>query len=415
MSRGLTAEAGRAERLQNAQFGIGLVVDPFAPFATLRGRGGVVEGNVWALFGVPDAFDRPGDAKCFMAIGYDACVEILRRNDVFSSRAYASAVKLWGANLLSMDEPEHRRYRALVQSAFSYRAMESWETRWLRPLLDELVATFPEDRPFDIMRAYASQFPIHTIASAFGIAHDDASQAHEWLHVSTLAGIPDESEAAWAEFARHVRPIIAARRAEPVDDVIGLLAASEVTDDDGVTHRLTDEEILGFAGLLVAAGGGSTYRMFGNVLLELLARPELLDRVRREPALIPRLVEETLRVSPQSMFIPRVATTDVTVDGVRIPAGSTVDVVFGAANRDPSRWERPDELDVFREELPHLSFGSGPHFCIGNQLARMELRVALEVLFERAPGIRLDPSAPEPVVTGLFWRLVDRLCVITAR
>jgi cytochrome P450 len=411
MSSSMVVGLTDAERLRNTQLGIGVVIDPYPRFDELRPFGNVHEGSMWSLFDVADMFAWIGDAPRYMTIGYDACVEVFRRNDAFSSAGYGEAVKRWGPNILSMDEPEHRRYRALVQPAFSYKVMEDWESRWLGPLLDELIDQFPSHGSFDLLGAYCARFPIHTIASAFGIDRADVSETHQWAYMVTAASMPDEADRAWSAFSGRLQAIIDERRQHPSDDLIGLLAASEVSDDEG-THRLTDEEILGFAGLMVTAGGGTTYRTMGTMLLQLLQRPALLDRVRADRSLIVPLIEETIRWNPPNMFFPRLAVEDVEVEGVRIPSGSLVDVVLGAGNRDPQRWERPNEFDIDRPILPHISFGSGPHFCVGNQLARMELRVALERLLDRVPRLRLDHDADLPVVSGLMWRLANRLPVV---
>jgi cytochrome P450 len=288
--------------------------------------------------------------------------------------------------------------------------MEDWESR-LRPLLDELIEQFPGRQSFDLLSSYCAQFPIHTIASAFGIDESDVAQAHQWAYMVTAAGTPEESDRAWSLFSGYLQQIIDTRRKVGGDDLIGLLVSSEVTDGPG-THRLSDEEILGFAGLMITAGGSTTYRTMGNLLLHLLSRPDLLERVRCDRSLVQPLIEETIRWSPPNMFFPRLAVHDVELDGVPIPAGSLVDLVLGAGNRDPGRWERPNDFDIFRPTIPHISFGSGPHFCIGNRLARMELGVALEHLLDHAPHLRLDPDVPAPVITGLMWRMVNGLPVI---
>jgi cytochrome P450 len=215
----------------------------------------------------------------------------------------------------------------------------------------------------------------------------------------------EESETAGAKLVEFLQPIIEDRRAAPADDVISLLVTSELTDEDGSTHRLSDAEVMGFCGLLLIAGTGTTYRAAGILMLTVLSRPELVARVKADRSLIPRCIEEVLRWEPPLTSFSRLVTEDTVVDGVRLPKGSLVDVGVAAANRDPRRWSDPHSYDPFRQSISHLGFGRGPHFCMGNQLARMEMRASLELILDRFPDIALDAAADSPYVTGTFFRM----------
>jgi cytochrome P450 len=162
---------------------------------------------------------------------------------------------------------------------------------------------------------------------------------------------------------------------------------------------------MGFCGLLLIAGTGTTYRATGILMLSVLSRPALLEQLKSDRTLIPRCIEEVLRWEPPLTSFSRLVTEDTVVDGVTLPQGALVDVGVAAANRDPRRWHDPHRYDPFREPLSHLGFGRGPHFCMGNQLARMEMRTSLELILDRFPDIALDRSVEPPFVTGTFFRM----------
>jgi cytochrome P450 len=398
---------------RNLATGAHSVFDPHPVFDEMRERSAVHEGAITTFFGLPPLPDARDYEHEFTVVSYDAVEEVFRDNVRFSSDVGDVVTTKWGANILFMDEPEHRTYRALAQPAFALKTMQSWDERWLRPILCSLLDELPASGPADLYHEYCAQFPVRTIASAFGVDPDEAEQYHQWILHMTGGGTPEQSAQAVRNIADSLVPIIEARRASgSEDDVIGLLAASEVPDDDGTLHRLTDAEILGFANLMLTAGAGTTYRTFGFLLREVIADQALLARVRSDPQLVVPLVEEILRWSPPVLFFERVAAVDTVLDGVAIPRGSLVQPVVGAANRDPSRWEQPHQFDPDRERLPHVAFGSGPHFCIGNQLARMELRTALQLLLDRFDSIVLDPDQPYPETSGLRFRQMDGLPVL---
>jgi cytochrome P450 len=190
------------------------------------------------------------------------------------------------------------------------------------------------------------------------------------------------------------------------------MSVAEVVDDDGERHRLDDGEILAFARLLLTAGAGTTYRGLGSLLVALLSDPEQLDRVRDDRALVEPAIEEGLRFEQPLSAVTRLAMRDCELGDVAIPAGSFVHAGIGAANHDPARWEDPDRFDVGRRPLPHATFGGGAHFCIGVHLARMEIRAALETVLDRLPGVRFDPDAPVPHVTGLTFRMPTAVPVV---
>ena len=201
--------------------------------------------------------------------------------------------------------------------------------------------------------------------------------------------------------------VLAERRAHPANDLMSILAASEL---DG--QHLTDEEIFAFLRLLLPAGAETTYRSSSNLLFGLLTHPDQLDALRADRALMPKAIEEGLRWEPPLTTIVRTATRDTVVDGVDVPAGAVVITNMGSANHDEKYWERSEEFDIHREQRQHLAFAFGPHMCLGMHLARMETRVVLERIFERLPNVRLDPAADAPQITGMTFRAPPALPVL---
>jgi cytochrome P450 len=186
--------------------------------------------------------------------------------------------------------------------------------------------------------------------------------------------------------------------------LISVLVQAEVADEDGTRHVLTDEEILGFAFILLAAGSGTTWKQMGITMLALLEHPEWLARLTADPTLLRPVIEEALRWQPTDPAFARYVVSDTTLSGVEIPAGAVIHTVFGAANRDPSRWDDPDVFDPGRPLQTHLGFGGGRHICLGMHVARAEITAAIAGIVQRLPGLRLDSNAPPPKITGMYER-----------
>jgi cytochrome P450 len=380
----------------NRAQGMGSVADPYPRFAELRRKAPVLEAPMSAFTSL--AF---GDVTTWAALSFEAVSSVLRDGALFSSAGYGRTIGLvMGHTILEMDEPEHHRYRSLLREAFTLGAMRRWEAAIVRPVIEAHVERIAGRGRAELVREVTFPFPVEVIARMIGIPEEDHALFHRLaVELISIAFDPPRGLAASAGlrelFARH----LARRRARPEDDLLSQLARAEL---DGTC--LSDEEIFAFLRLLAPAGAETTYRSSSNLLCGLLAHPEQLALVRRDRAWLARAMEEGLRWEAPLTSIQRTATRDVEVAGVRIPAGVAVQVVLGAANRDETRWPDPDRFDVTRPARAHAAFAFGPHTCLGKHLARMETRALLECLFERLPGLRLDPEYGDVAVTGLTFR-----------
>jgi cytochrome P450 len=377
---------------------------PYPLLAELRATAGVHVGV--PNFGVTE---QDPDNPTFTAYSYDGVRAVFNDPATFSSSGYSEVLGVvLGRTILEMDPPEHGTYRSILQQAFTKVAMQRWETELVEPLVHRMIDRFAEGGRTDLVRNLLFGFPVQVIADLLGLPEEDLPEFHR-LGVELISITVDMDRAirASSELRRLLTPIVAARRAEPADDMISLLATAE---HDG--QMLTDEEIYSFCRVLLPAGAETTYRSSSNLLFGLLTHTDQLDAVRADRSLMPAAIEEGIRWEPPLLLVTRGATCDTELDGVAIPAGSTVVVSLGAANRDESRWEDPDAFHIFRERKPHIGFAHGAHMCLGLHLARMETAVALNAVFDRLPDLRFDPDAPEPYITGQIFRAPPRLDVV---
>jgi cytochrome P450 len=369
--------------------------DPHALFAAMRSRGAVVPSPL-------------GDGGV-LALSYDAVSRVFRDPRTFSSAGYAEVIgKVFGHSILEMDPPEHTRYRALVQQAFSRRALETWRDKLVVPYANDLVDAIAPRGRADLTRELAFPFPLAIIAGMLGVPEPD--RLH-YMRLSIEILSADGGGAAALQAAKalgdYFAPRIEAARGRDGDDLITLLANAELD-----AARLGADEILPFIRLLSPAAFETTARAFSNLMCGLLNNPEQLEAVKRDRRLIPQAVEEGLRWEPPLVAFSRWATRDTELCGVAIKKGCPVATIVGAANRDPTRWEKPDEFDIHRPAKPHIAFAMGVHTCLGMHLATLELETALGVLLERLPNLRRDPDAPAPMITGGSFRTALKLPVV---
>jgi cytochrome P450 len=302
--------------------------------------------------------------------------------------------------LVGMDEPEHGRHRGLVSPAFRHKALARWEEQMVGSVVHELIDRFAGRGHAELVREFTFRFPVEVISSMLGVPREDADQFHQWaVDIINVAARPKEGMAASVSLRAYLAGIVDQRRREPQEDLISDLVTTEL---DG--ERLGDEEVYSFLRLLLPAGAETTYRSTGNFLFGLLTHADQYRAVCDDRSLLPAAIEESIRWEPPLLMTNRVATVDTEISGVKVPAGMMVNAQVGAANHDETRWDHPDEFDIFRPPKPHISFGMGPHMCLGMHLARMEMRVAVSALLDRFEDLRLDPGDADPHIHGERFR-----------
>jgi cytochrome P450 len=398
----------------NRSAGIGVVEDPYPMFALARAQAPLIQEDVGAMAGLDlddgaaGGIDLGDIPDVFTAFTFDAVQQVLRDGDIFSSKGYEAVMgPVMGHTILEMDEPEHHTYRALVQQAFSRKAMDQWEVDIVAPVVDEHIDAFIDSERAELVRELTFPFPVTVIAHMLGLPRDDLPQFHRWAVELISVGFDMErSIGAAGALHGYFSKIIAERRVEPRGDVISVLAGAEL---DG--QRLTDDEIIAFLRLLLPAGAETTYRSSSNLLFGLLTNPDQLAALRDDRSLMQQAIEEGLRWEPPLLTILRTATRDTVVEGVEIPAGAMVVINMGSANHDDRHWENPEQFDLYRKPRQHLAFAFGPHMCLGIHLARMETKVVLDRILDRLPDVRFDPDADAPFITGMTFRAPNALPV----
>ncbi len=361
-----------------------------------RRRHRVMVGNPFA-----ETASQSLDVSGVTVLGYDECQSVLTHPETFSSSIYDQIMgPVMGRTLLELEGAEHRAGRALVSPSFRSALLERWRTELVEVVVHELIDKFAPRGHAELVREFTFAFPVQVIARIMGLPRQDYPRFQR-LSIELLNVVYDWARgmAASAALKEYFGKILADRRRQPQDDLISTLAESEI---DGA--RLTDDEIFAFLLLILPAGVETTYRSSGNLLVGLLTDPVLLDRVRADRSLVRGAIEEGLRWEPPITSVVRRAARDCELGGIAIPAGTTVNISVAAANRDPKRYPHPDRYDPTRKNIAHLTFGGGPHLCLGMHLARMETTVAINALLDALPDLRLSRDAPAPRIVGMAFR-----------
>lgn len=304
--------------------------------------------------------------------------------------------------MLSSDPPQHTRLRKLVAKAFTTKAVAE-----LRPFIaqvtEELLDQWPVGECVDFVACLAVPLPVIVICELLGVPEEDRPDIQRWSGELFAAGQPDVIDAASHSLADYMADLIVAKRLRPGTSLLDRLISARDGED-----RLSEEELVSLAVLLLVAGHETTTNFLGNATLSLLQHPAELDRLRQNPDDIPAGLDELLRFdSPVSMATFRHTTEAITLGGTDIPAGAPVLVALGAANRDPERFPSPDQLDADRDAAGHLAFGHGIHRCVGAPLAKAEAEIALRAVLARFPGLRL--AVPPDQLQWRHARLVRGL------
>ena len=307
--------------------------------------------------------------------------------------------------MLDLEPPDHTRIRRLVSKAFTPRTVERLAP-YVARLAGELVDGLVEKGGGDLLRDVAEPLPVAVIAEMLGIPETDRAPLRPWS--ADICGMyelnPSEDTAAKAvrasvEFSEYLRELIAERRKEPGDDLIsGLIEAHDEGD------RLTEQEMISTAVLLLNAGHEATVNATVNGWYALFRNPEQLAALRADHSLVPTAIEELMRYDTPLQLFERWVLDEIEIDGTVVPRGAEIAMLFGSANHDPEVFRHPENLDLTRRDNPHISFSAGIHYCIGAPLARIELAASMSALLERAPTLSLaaEPRRkPNFVIRGL--------------
>ncbi|MFJ9852864.1 cytochrome P450 [Streptomyces sp. NPDC101150] len=325
----------------------------------------------------------------WLATGHSVVRAILG-DSRFSSRYELMHLPMQGApaqlppapvgDMTGIDAPEHTRFRRLLMGKFTVRRMRELTARVAQISAEHLDAMERRGGPLDLVEAYAQPIPALMICELLGVPAEDRDvfQRHTFTVTDRSVSLEDQA-AAYTALQEILHELVLAKRAAPTDDLL-----SDLTSSD-----LTDEELAGIGTFLLGAGLDTTANMLGLGTFALLSNPEQLAALRGDPGLADQAVDELMRYLTIADTGIRAALEDVELDGQLIKAGESVTLSLQAANRDPERFPDPDALDVHRKATGHLGFGHGMHQCLGQQLARVEMRVALPALLTRFPSLRL--------------------------
>lgn len=298
--------------------------------------------------------------------------------------------------MLFKNPPDHTRLRGLVSKAFTPRMIENLRLH-IQEIVDELLAAVHETGSMDLIADLAYPLPVIVIADLLGVPAEDRFKFRNWsrdlapaIDPILVPGAVERANRAMHDLEDYFRTLIAKRRGDLRNDLLSALIAAEEQGD-----RLSEDEMLANAILLLAAGHETTMNLIGNGTLALLRNQDQLKKLQCEPTLIQSAVEELLRYDSPVQMTGRKAGEDISIAGKTIRQGDFAIIIIGAANHDPAHFPEPDRLDITRSANAHLTFGGGIHYCLGASLARVEGQIAINSLVQKLPNLQLHDDAPE--------------------
>jgi cytochrome P450 len=305
------------------------------------------------------------------------------------------------------DPPVHTVLRGLMSRVFTPRRMAAIEDQ-IRQYCINCLDPWVGSDSFDIVAELASMMPMRVIGMLLGIPESEQVSVRDAndANLRTRRGAPMKvASADKIADGRIYAEYVEWRSHNPSDDLMTALLNVQFEDEDGVTRKLTRKEVLHYTQVVAGAGNETTGRLIGWLAKVLAEHPDQRRQVQDDRDLLLRAVDETLRFEPTGPHVARYATADFELHGTTVPAGSAILLLFGAANRDPARYENPDTFDIHRENISHLTFGKGVHYCLGANLARLEGKVALDELLNRWPEWDIDYATAElaPTSTVRGW------------
>ena len=396
--------------------------DLYAACREMRKTTRVYEGDFIAKFlGVPTNAGlqtRP----TYAVFQYQDVMNVLKDANTFTSGFILEGMgKVWdGLMILGMDGEAHRKVRALLQPAFMPENVNKWRPKIDRVAREDFIMPLLPDKKADLMEM-GLNFPVRAMYALVGFPEDNPDQYNQYAVWALSMLAANQLDKAKAEEGRRVAAIAVKSLYDALMEQVQRRRAEGATGDDLITrlmnaeyegHKLDDHEVATFARSLLPAAGETTTRTFSAAMTFLLTIPGLLDRVRNDRNLVPKLIDEAVRFEPSSTFKVRETSTDVQIGDVTIPKGSFVQCMVASANRDESAFENPDVFDIDRRQKPSFGFGFGPHMCIGQFVAKLELNCAINGILDLMPYVRLAPEQPAPKIEGAHLRGAKSVHVI---
>ena len=379
-----------------------------------------MKGDIVAQFGAVSFAGARTDRQTYSLFKHAAVLKVLRDVKTFTSSVLMESGLgsfLDGLMITGLDGDEHRRLRGLLSPSFTAGVMDEWKDATIKPLLKkEFIDPLLSAGKAELVRDMAIMFPIRVVYSVLGFP-DNPEGIEEFAGnaLKILAGPspdPNAKQAAFQAFKDLYDPTRAAVDARRKQGGEGSDLISRLMKAEFEGHSLDDHQITNFVRMMLPAAAETTTRTFTMLMLLLLERPEVLERLRQDRSLIRKALDESMRYDPVATFKVRETQADVTFQGVDVPKGSILSLCVSSANRDEDVFEHADVFDIDRVQMPSFGFGFGPHMCLGLWLARAEIDVAIDLMLDLMPNLRLDPHYPAPVVKGVQMRGPDALHVI---
>lgn len=375
--------------------------DIYPELRRLRQLNPVFDGDLRSHFGLPPDITLR-EVRDVALLGHKEVVRALTDTATFSNVIYNHNLGVsFGRSITTMDNPEHGRFRRLFQTAFSPRMVSAWGEEIIPRLINQLIDGFEQRGHAELVSEFTLHFPFHFIHELMALPMADRQIFHR-LAFAQIAITFDQQHGmdAVEKLKEYLTGIVTERRASPREnDFMSTIATAEI---DG--ERLPDEVVISFFRQLMNAGGDTSYHGFSTVLCALLNHPEQFERVKRDRSLVPNAIEEGLRWNCPVPMIARTVRSETEIAGVVIRPGDHISVMLAAANRDEKMFPDPDTFNIDRGARSHAAFGYGPHICIGQHLARLEMANAMNALLDRLPKLRADDRFPPPEVIGFGLR-----------
>ena len=416
------SEVSAAFSSVSASFAVGLD-DPYPLYRELRQSSPVMEGDLMARFGVPSVHGGYQGRPSFTLFRYVDAMGVLRDSTTYSNSLIGQGLAplVGDFALTAMDGEQHRKMRGLLQPCFSHDILKKWKEELLTPVIrDTLIAPLAKRGRCDLIEDFGIAFPIRVVYEVLGVMTDaETAERYSALGLQILAAMQRNTRnpeivrknamAASQQLYDAIRLIVEERRASGATghDLISSLIRAEF---EGRT--LNDHEVTNFVRMLMPAATETTTRTFGSLMVLLLERPELLERIRNDRSLVMRAIDEAVRFEPVASWKNRLVMRDVEIRGVKIPEGAFLSIAVGSANRDEDVFVDSETFDIDRPTKLSFGFGFGPHMCLGLFLAKAEIEIAVNAILDVCPNIRFDPDKAPARICGMHLRGPDNVHVI---